>query len=75
MEKKCCRDENRICDENCIAYNPDGFTILRVPRFDRSLPTPQWTWSGTEAYRAAVCKRYQFTIEALKRIEPPKEER
>lgn len=72
-EKKCCGDSERPCNEECIAYNPDGFTIMRVPRFDRTLPTPQWTWSGTEAYKAIVCKQHGFTIKVLEKIEPPED--
>ena len=72
-EKKCCDDEERTCTADCVAYNPEGFTIVRLPQFDRSLPTPQWTWTGTEARRAIVCLKNGFTIQVLEKIEPKKE--
>jgi hypothetical protein len=72
-EKKCCADKDRICNSDCISYNPDGLTIVRIPRFDRTLPTPQWTWTGTEAWKAIVCKQHGFTIQTLEKVEPDAE--
>ena len=72
-ERKCCDNLERPCNEDCVAYNAEGFSITRLPRFDRTLPTPQWTWSGTAATKAAVCKKHGFTIEVLEEISPPEE--
>jgi len=74
-ERKCCDNQERICDGNCISFAKDGFSIQRVPKFDRTLPTPQWTWAGTEAWRAIVCKKHGFTIELLEKTNPPEEKR
>lgn len=73
MTRMCCDDKDRPCDETCAAYNKEGYSITRVPRFDRTLPTPQWTWSGTAASNAIVCKKHGFTIEVLNEISPPEE--
>ena len=71
-EKKCCSDAERVCNSDCVAYNPNGFSIVRMPRFDRTLPVPQWTWTGTEARHAIVCNDHGFTIETLDILEPEK---
>ena len=72
--KYCNIVEDRVCDDSCISFNKDGFSIIRVPYYDRSMAVPQWVWLAQKANRATVCKSGGFTIETHEEIKPPKEE-
>ena len=73
MKKMCNSNRDQECNEDCVAYNPDGFIIIREPYFDRSMPIPGWVWKPGKACRAAVCKAGGFAIEYFEELEPDME--
>ena len=72
-EKRCYSDSEKICDEKCAAYNPDGFIIVRTPKFDKSRVHPEWIWIAGKAYKAAMCKASGFAIELKQEVSADEE--